>query len=334
MLFSTTAEFKNHVPTTLSNTDSNWKPEVRRIENSIIKKILGSDLYQGLDEAYQSSIDPNTPVELSIHFKWLIEKVRDVIAPFAYAGLAAVVNVRMTDGGLRTATSQDTEQARQWMVNDMKRQLLKNGYDAIEQLYLFLEENAEGYFPEWLDTPEHAELNQFFINSAVEFNKHVDIGESRWTFNSLRANMGIAETLYLLPALGQEYYDELKEKIITNTTTIEDEDILKTIRKATALLTVGLSTTGMNLIINDGHLTVLTDGTADIKTETKLSMEQMKDFLREKMEQGNIFLIRMKELLNKNADDYPTYKASSAYTAPSGFPPDHGNANRKRLFTF
>jgi len=207
----------------------------------------------------------------------LIEVLQKPIAYFAVWLASSKLDLKLTNAGFVVSESQGYAPASEHRTKNLKADLLRDAYDSVEVLLRFLEAHIDDY-PLWEDSTAYQENFQFFIRNAVEFDKEVRIDESRLTFLNYRPTMRKIQSLKIIPTISKALADQILLEIKTDALTDENALLLEPIRSALANFTAGIE-------MKDPALT----------------------------EFGTTFLSEVKRILYENPDDYPLFKASTAY---------------------
>jgi len=231
MLFTTTEEIQEYFPLEKNTSFNTLKSFIQQAEDEYIVKVLGPDMLSALQDYFDDSDPPDDAMEE------LLNKVREALTPLMLYAAAPVINIRWSDIGLMKTESNDYSAASGGEVYFARVQLLLAGYRALEALYLFLEQNEEDY-DDWVDSEAYTEFKAFLVNKAEQFQEHVDINHSRWLFSRMVPAMDTVELLRIRPAIGDEFFEEIKEDVQDGAfTDTEEKHVLKLLTKSIALFT-------------------------------------------------------------------------------------------------
>ncbi len=327
-LIKTIEEIKDQVGINSTNTIKNVMMDIEDIEESHIVPVLGRPQYDALHSAY------NTQTEQSPMGGFLLElwkKTIKALINLAYAQNIDIAQVQVTDRGI----VKQNDSAYQYQKIDVQKYFQKKGFNGIEALILFLEENKVN-FPLWANNDAvYSITKQFFINTAAQFNKEYSIGNSRRTFMALWPAMKKAEAFYIEETIGTDLFDAIKNYIKTGEPASADNDQLldKFIRPALAHLTIFLAINELNLEITaDGvMINEVTAGNGTSKTSKMPSDTRLEIKRYEAEKTGLRFIKNLKDYLNKNASatKYQLYFESDLYEAPAGAEPEEDFTDRK-----
>lgn len=312
MLFKTIDEIKNHVAVTTGLSFATIKMEIKRAERKYLLPYLGSDQYEALNTAYNSA-------QMTTAQTALLDYARDVVAPFAISQSLPIIQVQINDAGIQNVDTQTEKNAQQWKVDMLNEDyLLKNGWEAIEELMKFLENNADDY-PLWAADETASTIHkQFIINTASEFNDYYWINNSPLTFKALVPSMKKVQLLDLAGGPGDALTERILTEIASGTLSDDINAIMKWVKPLFANLVI-------NRAINELQITVRPDGvySNSYKTNdnsnnkerlaaTTIQLEFAKEAWKQAHEYREPLLAYLQE--NASADHYPEFFESDLYT--------------------
>lgn len=319
-LIKTIEEIKVQVGINSTNTIDNVIMDIEDVEENYIIPVLGQPQYDELHEAYNT---PTIEKPFNDRLQKLWKKVVKALVNLAYAQNIEIGQVQLTDRGI----IKQGDSAYQYQKLDVQKYFLKKGFNGLEAIILFLEENKVNY-PLWLGNSKvYSITKQFFINTTDQFNSEYSIGRSRRTFMALWPSMKKAEAFYIEETIGIGLFEVIKQYIKSGTEASADYDLLieKFIRPALAHLTIYLAINELNLEITaDGILINEIQAGSGSKT-SKLPSDtrfEIKKYEAEKT--GLRFIKNLKDYLNQTASEtkYVQYFQSELYEAPIGTEPE------------
>lgn len=275
MLFKNTTELKAFFPVNISFDFDQVKPYISTAEEKYIIPLLGNEQWEEIQDYYESKGSEGS--EAIPEFDALIEVLQKPIAYFAVYLASSKLDLKLMNAGFVVTETTGYAPASEHRTKNLKADLLRDAYDSVEVLLRFLEAHIEDY-PNWENSTAYQENFQFFIRNAVEFDKEVRIDESRLTWLNYRPTMRKIQMIKIIPTISKDLADEILDQIKTDTVTEENEALLEFIRAALANFTAGIEK-------KDPELTQF----------------------------GVTFLSEAKKLLYETPDNYPLFKASSAY---------------------
>lgn len=273
-LVKTIDEVKNYLSVDISMQSKTIDPYIKPAEEHVIR-LLGKDQYLELDEYYNYGEEGETDEALDA----LLPYVQRPIVNFAFFLGLSMLNVSIGENGIAVVSNSNLSPASKQRTDDLKADLEKAAYDALESLLEFLEENIEDY-DSWSGSDAYAYQYEYLISSARRFDELLRIDRSRLTFLKWRPTMADVEFLEIYPVVSKDYCDELKEEIKSGDD-LEEENavILPLLQKALAYLTAAIE--------------------LDPKYEQR----------------GRHYLMEAKRIMDAAPDDYPTYRDSDVYVA-------------------
>lgn len=217
-------EVQDHIPVQMTSEIDVIKPFLSNAERSFLKKLIGTDQFNEFASIYATALqayidEPNTEEKANMRpltfvadaiVKEALELAQKLITGIGYHNAVPILSVKIGSTGIQVYSNEDTKQAFNWQVEDVKTALLDIGYEAIEQLLTHLEENPDN-FPLYIDSPEFISNEEFLIDSAIDFSKHFQINNSRLVFNSISYIMRRIEQQVVAPLYGKAFFALLKE---------------------------------------------------------------------------------------------------------------------------
>jgi hypothetical protein len=241
--------------------------------------------------------------------------IAGALANYALYEAFPFLNTAVGDMGVAQISSKEgtTNPAPQWRYEGRRWAHILNGDRFIDQLLAFMEDNA-GYFTDWAASSSYTVNKDLFIADSFKLSKYIGTNNRRRAYLALRAHIRMAEKKYILPALGQDLFDELKTQMQTNPPSVSDANnaLLPLIEEGLAwaayyeglpFLTVKFDTTGVYVAS---------------PMDTNLPRPQQDQFAKEmvrKSAANNMdgFLATLKKFLIDNVADYPLFQNSDAY---------------------
>ena len=213
MLFKNTPEIKTFLPIGAGNDFNRLKPHIANAENKYIKPILGTAMYDELQEFYEADY-PENPNEAQEATKTLLEKVQHSLIHLAYYIGFDFLNVSVSDAGFNRIEGEKTKGLYKYQEDNLKQYFSTAGYNGLDDVLVFIEENIE-HFGEFAAEQNHADIKQAFLPTvkvveAIPFN----IQTSRLTFLALQPGIAFIEDTVIKPTLGATRYASLKAEML------------------------------------------------------------------------------------------------------------------------
>lgn len=277
-----------------------------------VKECLGDDTYTALVTNYN---DDGDDADLQALLPY-------VQAPLVNIALYFWINggqLQVSDKGVQVDHSGTTKTAFQWQVDAWREDLDRDGWDALDALLSFLEKNKATY-TDWADDAVAFTINkQYFNPDAETFSTVINIGGSRRSFKALMPYMQLAHDMYLAPELGDEFYAELKQALTDDDMTDEQKALLPYLRKCEAYFTMSKAYQELRFVFKSNGIRVYEtlNSIENMNTAKSISAKDAETYANSQLEYGKFYLKKLIAFLNKNADDYTTWKGSELYTDPA-----------------
>lgn len=313
-LFKTIADIQKYLSIDTNSKYEQILPYIKQAESQILIPALSKAEYDSLHSAYQAVSDETT---LTTAQKNLLDKCRLVVAPFGLMFWTPIGQLRIDANGIRIVNTDTHKTAFQWQIEDAKKALADMGYQAVEDLLVFLEENKATY-TSWAASANYAELNKLVISSATEFEKYFPINNSRRTFIALKSAIKKAEDFYMKSYLGEDLFDEVKGELEDNDLSADNEALMPYLRPAIAHMAVQMGITEHMLAITPEGVITPVSFAQQLKAFMPADVAKL-DALKNRAEQHGLkYLTDLKNYLNKNASatKYAVYFDSDLYTDP------------------
>lgn len=301
-------DFKKQLPVSMSLSFENVKPDLRRVELRHIKKVLGKPLYDSLSSSYADGGGSPSAQEIAI-----LDYIQPAIANLGFMLYLDKGNVLVDDNGISSIHHEDKKPAFEWQVENLRKSTRKAGFDAIDDLISFLEENANSYA-----TWESSVSRELFINSAIQFQEYVDIKESRGMLLTMLPIMRRIEKREIQGVLCAELYSEIKTQITADSISLMNSKLMDDIRGATAHMTWSKALKELAVIIDDDGIHLLNSSfSGTIRALREAETNRLDAIGREHLDIANGYLKSLNDYLQNNADDYPLFKSSSCFVDKS-----------------
>lgn len=261
-----------------------------------LREAIGDDLTTELVSWYKDLNEESEPVP---PFQALLPYAQRVVAKFAFMLATPNLDLKLMDAGFAVVSNNDLVPASKDRVNRFQQQLEVDGWNAVEQLLRFLEKNKDKY-PLWTESDAYTMHVRNFINSAEEFDKIIPINKSRLKFRELRAEMDNVEILQVIPVMGEDMAEEIKEQLKDNNLSPQNKRILPVIRRAVANLVAAR----VNILGNNQ------EKIKHLKTTTAAGNQIPQSSNHVKGDVGERFLSELRRMLDSAPDDYPLYRDS------------------------
>lgn len=301
----------------ISNTLINYQPYIDEAEERFIKPYIGQALYDLLDGVVNgsgSSVDTKYDI--------LLMRIRIPINLYALWIGADEIAVSISAQGIQTIQTENHRPASQYQIMNLKESWIARANMNMDYLLKYLEDHR-------LDFPEYIPVdNDLFIHNAKEFQKVIDIRESRRVFISLKPVISSIERKYILPTLGKDYFDELKAVLNeSGSSDISDDDqaILDLITPALAHLTLERALQEISIDVLDWGVFETASNTFDkVQGKANANRERIGTMVDACGRDGEAELKELQEYLDTKASEsrYITYYNSDRRITPGVAPED------------
>lgn len=233
-LIKSTEHLKIFLDVENATYSKSFMPYINQAENDFIKSVLGDKVYSDLNAAYALS----TP--LSGDWVELWNKVNIANVNLAWYLYFPIVNIRKSDAGLSTSSTQDTERLTKWMYDEGRIALKIAGYKGLDNLLEYLEgATGKTWYNDWKAGSGFADYKMYFVNSAKVASNFIPIANSRWIFQLLTPYINTCQTLSIAPEIGQTFFDALLLKHKNGNGTTEEKTAIKFIQTIISLQSYG-----------------------------------------------------------------------------------------------
>ncbi len=210
MLISSIYELNALLPANVSSESDRWLTLMEQTERNYIVQLLGNELYNLVKEEYMKIMNGGgmdaTGAPLSgpealvstqsardnLKYTPMQELIRLLQVPLVYMTLAnnaGMLSVSLNDAGLNVATADSYDAAKKDDREALARDCYMNAHKGMEQVLLFLEEDARSNSPQfleaWMKSRTFYRQNGLLLRTATEVDRLLDIAGSRETFLTL-----------------------------------------------------------------------------------------------------------------------------------------------------
>ena len=301
-LFKDITEFKKYVSVNTNLEIDSIAPSISYAIDMYIIPAVGEAQLSTLEVAYNAnSLTPSQT--------YLLEKIQPALANFSFYEYIPMAEVQVSESGIIRHENNQYKTAYQNQVKTLRQTTKEVAYNYVEALLEFLEGN-EASFPQWVSSSAYTKNKQLFINTAREFEKHYPIMRGRETFRTLIPVINDVECFYILPAIGQGFFDYLKGKILNKDNfPFQEAMALNLIRKALSNFAIAeASQQGWVKFVSNG-VVFQEQKTAGFEVEEKTAKnEQISIKIRKAEEIGHKYIDKLKSYLNDNISDFPSYE--------------------------
>jgi hypothetical protein len=304
MIFANVSQVKDFIPISENFNFEDLQPIIVNVsEPELLVEIIGQALYDDLNNKVKNAEGSITGKSIE-----LLRRCRNLVAPHALLNYIPLGRVTITNGGIIVTLTETIRSASEGQIYDLKNQLNLMVSRGIESLYKYLEDNKAD-FALWTASSAFTLLRSNFINTSTQFNQYISINSNRLLFNKLRPIMTDVEDLYIKNILGQPLYLALKAEVLAGTTTLNNAKLFPYINRAVAFGSMAEAVNQLDLEITpEGFkLSYVTSNMGEKKERTPADVLRLQNFQKRCEENRDSALTKLKEFLDTNNTDYPTY---------------------------
>lgn len=306
-------DLRQHLSVTKAFSIEEFDTKLTYATDIYLKEWLGQELLDNVSAAYAAS--PGTP--MPVQYEVILPKIQFVLAHFTFLEEIPYIELTIDDSGITRAESEHSKTAYSAQINALKDKIAETGYNGLELLLEFLEENEVDY-PEWVTTDGYTKNKDHFINTASDFSDNYNLLRGRQTFKVLTHIMDDMEIFYLLPLMGQDWFDELKQKIQDKAVLSDfEEKALNYIQRSVANLTISNAVKHLLVRVTPkGIISLEHDKDTSYEIEKTGSDNGSSAKLRAAEDLGKKYLNRLLTYLQANLDEFPTYRDDETVNPP------------------
>ena len=210
-LVKTVEDLKKHVAIDFIDGFDVVEFAIEDRETELRTKYLGDTLWDKLKAEYAGGVvyNPETDGPLYAKALWYAQRI---IINFALLDYVPEGSLDISENGIRITVNDTKKQAFPWQIKNLEDKYEKTANRNIENLLTFLDDNITR-FDAWTASPVYTALKEHFVHSATEFQKYLNLDTSHVVFLKCLPDMGYVEDIMMRGMLGNDFYEELKERI-------------------------------------------------------------------------------------------------------------------------
>ncbi len=306
---------KYYNPTIFKNTTwETMRPIIADTELIHFEPVLTGAFYDEVVAAYAAY--PAT--SMNTYMAEFVRKLQRSLSHFITFEGASDLLLTMSDMGPKEAENKEGTFSgpRQWTFNELRKKSFQKGTYFLNQALAYVAANAsQTIFNTYTNSDTYKDRREYFFRSPEELAPFVPGSKAHIVYSMIQPFFREAERRYILPTLGKPFYDELKVSL-KGTTALTDaqKDVLTYIRQALVKWTIRYAIPNLRLQITEQGIIepAFDDG---LNKNYKIQNSVVNNMWVSLVEGGQFFLQDLKNFIDTNVDDYPTYKASTAYSA-------------------
>ena len=238
MIVDTLDILKQHIATIAAvNSFALFKSYVEAAESWIKTQLLGADLFDFVEEHKADEAHGA-----------LVVRVQRIIALNGFDRSVPFMDLVQTDNGFAVTNTEALAPASKERVAALRAGLQRECDAAIEDLLLFLEENAD-YHDEWKGSPVYTLLSDTFLPTFTLFQRYAPYSAAvdaiypkcRLDFARLNGKLRGIMANQITNVLGTEFTNDLLEELRDNDLSDANKKLMEPLRFALGLYTMGLN---------------------------------------------------------------------------------------------
>lgn len=326
LVITTIEQFQQHFPITYTeNGFKRLKPYLHIAQRDYLKPVLGSLLTDLLEYHNASDGSGSGESESASGSGGSTGSCLALLLPYAQTAAAFLaiyegfsqLEISIGANGIVQASDDKEKQAIfSGQRVDSKRDILKHGMNAVEEMLVFLEENkTKACFQDWAESDERTDMLGHILPTAKIFTQYwSSMGDKRLTYMALRSRMIDVEEDIVCPTLGETLYEELMGQLKAEVSD-NNKKLLKYLRPMVAKYTAARGMPELMLYIEAfgvfHNLIEKNERSTQVLADAKdHRMYEVKERLNQEAEMHRDALINY---LNKNVATYPKFEDSDAY---------------------
>jgi hypothetical protein len=294
MLINSNQGLKNYIPASVTLDYEDIRPKIQLVEREILNRIFSKSLIL----AVSSHAASDTMIEL----REILEEAEAHLALLEYIPFG---QLQFDSAGIRMAVNENFKSAYEWQIHDLKEICSRQGWGAVESALLFLEStDDEELLALWQATDTFQKSQEALLGSLADFQKFVNINNSRVLFNKFIPIINDVQEDIIEPAIGTELFT----KCISSSEGLYPR-IKKMACRALAYHTASIGFMDSLLILSDNGPLVI-DG-LKLKSDKKTAPAQLVAIIAENYKsRAEASLRDLVEFCQANVDLLPEFKSS------------------------
>jgi hypothetical protein len=216
--FTTIEQIRVFVTVDISSRFETIKPYLLEAKK-FIYDILGEDTYTELLD-YVNDTEAETDEALDA----LLPYVQAPLANFAYMLGAHKLFIQVGETGLVRSETSSFTPAKPEEIELLKKSFASSGYNALEELILFIDRNAETY----ADAYAHLFAKRFIVNTAQEMNDLIFVNITNLDFLDMKKIINLTENNDLRDTMGATLFAAIKVEVAEGDISEDHEALLAT----------------------------------------------------------------------------------------------------------
>lgn len=213
-MLENTQDLKKYVSVSEGFEFSEFEPYINKAQRTYLQKYVGKLYFDAITDEAEHKVIKEEAQQL----------VDCAMANFGYYLFTPYASLSLDASGMYNHESESRSKITVWQLNDIRRDLLRAGHEAMDELLELLEKNAT-VFVNWHNSYSTI-YNELLVNSTSVFQKFYNISNSRQTFLSLQPAIRLVEDKLLKTTFCADLLKRLKASDL-NEKELELKDLLQ-----------------------------------------------------------------------------------------------------------
>lgn len=206
-------EMRSYIPVSNGLTFRTVQTAIQNAFGLFVRPVVGDKIVVKLQEIYDavsdiSEIKEDTDIK-DIRLLYYAQRANAFLA-FWYD--YDEMQVLIADSGVKRQESENVKMPYKYQELSLKNGFKQKGFDALDNLIAFLEQNLTDY-PDYKESDNYTQTLDSIVWNAKEINTYYEINSSRLVYLRLKPNIRIIEDTLIAPRIGYSLYEELKIKL-------------------------------------------------------------------------------------------------------------------------
>lgn len=237
----------------------------------------------------------------------LLAHARRALAMLTMYEYIRIGGIQFSEAGIMRAETENMKGAYKYQEHNYKEFMQEHGFDALETLLDYLDDNADSW-EDWRDDGGRSRYRATLLHRAADMADITGRSISRYTFHIMRPIISDLETFALLPLLGEDQLDLLRENFLADDLSADEARLLSHCRKVLAHFAMAEAVQRMYVQVKGDR--VVQSETAEpqgSRQERLPSTEAMGLLIQLNSDWANRHFSFLRKFLDDNASLFPLY---------------------------
>lgn len=202
-IVTTLDEIQMHLPVQMTSHVEDVDPFITTAERSPLIALIGKEQFDLFIAAYVAASKNIESIE-DTELKEAVFFAQKVAVCLGYLFAIPILSVKIGASGIQIFSNQDTKNAFDWQVRDVKKALCDLGFNALEDLLLLMDSNPDK-FEAYTNSDQKKASEKYLIENAATFNRYFNIGNSRYIFSTIGYIMLRIENQIVAKLIGKDF---------------------------------------------------------------------------------------------------------------------------------